>query len=145
MQKRLSRILRPYATSSTNRTEQNMGKSYLSPTIYYDAVYLLPATYAKAGSFKHEYYGQEGNIFYANEVMRRLQPYATSITNRTDKTWGNHIFPQPFTMTRYIFCPLPMQRTAAPSTNTTDKSEIYLSPTHSALTSPTYPECYYFH
>jgi hypothetical protein len=29
-------------------------------------VYLLPATYAKAGSPKHEYYGQEGNIPFPN-------------------------------------------------------------------------------
>jgi hypothetical protein len=27
-----------------------------------------------------------------------------------NKTWGNHNFPQSFTMTRYILCPLPMQR-----------------------------------
>jgi hypothetical protein len=43
-----------------------MGQLYLSPTIYYDAVYLLPATYAKTSSPKHEYYGQEGNIYFPN-------------------------------------------------------------------------------
>jgi hypothetical protein len=32
-----------------------------------------------------------------------------------------------------------MRRLAAPSTNTTDTMEVYLSPTHGALTSPTYP------
>jgi hypothetical protein len=52
--------------SSTNRTKQNMGQSYLSPTIYYDAVYLLPDTYAKASRPKHEYYRQEGNIYFPN-------------------------------------------------------------------------------
>jgi hypothetical protein len=64
--KEIMRRLRPYATSSTNRTEQNIRKSYFSPTIYYDAVYLLPATYAKAVIPKHEYYGQEGNIYFPN-------------------------------------------------------------------------------
>jgi hypothetical protein len=33
-----------------------------------------------------------------------------------------------------------MRRLVAPSTNTTDKRETYLYPTHGALTSPTYPK-----
>jgi hypothetical protein len=32
-----------------------------------------------------------------------------------------------------------MRRLASPSTNTTDTREVYLSPNHGALTSPTYP------
>jgi hypothetical protein len=70
---------------------QNMGQSYLSPAIYYDAVYPLPATHAKVGSPKHEYYGHEGTISFPNPRCVNFSNVPPSIITFTETT----LYPPP--------------------------------------------------